>query len=347
MNRESEYQMILRMLEEGKIDAEEAEKLLGALGEPGSGAGVRSEDPVKEASDIDADPGDLSGMIKGVVSSLKGTGLMGAIGPAQTYSREIKGRFDPTAVQERGFIEVKGAAKNGRIEVQGWDSDEYRVVVQAKVRGGERDQAREVAEEYCKVEEGEAALTVEGRENLPTNSSVSLEIFLPEDYVYDIDLVTSNGRLHLVDLCGRKVLGRTSNGRIACDDVRAKNFDLKTSNGRIQVEGAVGDVAAKTTNGAIRIVPREVQAHSRYRARTTNGKIALDYAPGDEVGVSFEARTTNGKIDIPWDDLDLEIDRRRGRRRTHIKGTTAGYEDKDLHLQVELKTTNGAIKFGA
>lgn len=345
MTRESEYEMILRMLQEGTIDAEEAEKLLAALSDRESDSEARlSVD--EETAGVDVESADLSEMIRGVVSSITESGLMGSIGGSQSYERELTGQFDSAAVQESGSVAVKGAAKNGRIEVRGWDSDEYKVIIRAKVRGGDRSRAREVAEEYVEVVQDATRLTVDGRENLPLNSAVSMEIYLPDELVYDLDLLTSNGRIHLADLRGAEVLGRTSNGRIGCENLRARSFDLKTSNGRIEVDGAVGDVEVETTNGSIKIRPREVREDSSYRARTTNGKIVLDYTPGEETGVKFEARTTNGKISIPWDDLDLEIDQRRGRRRTHIKGTTAGYAARDIQLEMDFRTTNGAIKVG-
>ena len=338
MTEVSEHRRVLKMLEEGTITAAEADKLLKALGsEPGlSEAGAPGQ----------TESADLSGLVEGALSSLKSAGLFGW-GSAHSFEREVTGTFSPGAVEDQGWVDLRGAARNGRIEVSGWDSEEYRVVIRTKVRGGDREQAREVAERFCQVEQGDAVLTVDGRgTDMPPNSSVSLDVFLPEKYRYNVDLLTSNGRIEIDHLRCKDLVAASSNGRVACQKIEAEDVELETSNGRIEVGGVSGSVRAHTSNGRIRLAPARVETSSEYDMVTSNGKILLEYDPGREVGVDFEARTSNGKIKVGWDDVQYEIDNVRGKRRTHVKGKTAEFDSKPVKLKVNLKTSNGAISIG-
>ncbi|MFO8061010.1 MAG: DUF4097 family beta strand repeat-containing protein [Bacillota bacterium] len=333
----SEHRRVLKMLEEGTINAEEAEKLLKALG-------TESEHRESEKYS-ETELKDLPGLVEGALSSLKSAGIFNW-GPGYSYERELTGNFSPEAVGERGWVDLKGAARNGRIHVNGWDSDGYRVVIRARVRGGDREQAREVAERFCQVEQEGAALSVDGRRsNMPPNSSVSIEFFLPREYRYDLDLLTSNGRIQIDDVRCENVVAVTSNGRVACQAMEAREVRLETSNGRIEVGGVSGSVRAQTSNGRIRLAPAKVDSDSEYDMVTSNGKILLDYQPTADVGVDFEARTSNGKIKVGWDAVEYEIDDRKSRH-PHVKGRTAGFEQKPVKLQARLKTSNGTISIG-
>ncbi len=338
MAEESERRMILNMLEEGTVTAEEADKLLRAL---------ESKKTVQEprASIGDEVREQLPGILEGALSGLKSTGIFGW-GPSHTYEREITGSFDSACVEEQGWIDLRAAGRNGGISLKGSDSDEYRIVIRAKVRGGDREQARDVAEQFCKVEEEGASLTIDGRTDMPANSSVALECFVPRAHRYNADLVTSNGRVGVEDLKATRIVVSTSNGRAACERVDAEEVDMNTSNGRIQVEEVSGAIKAHTSNGTVRITPANVTTSSQFEAVTSNGKIVFNYEPEEEVGVAFEARTSNGKIKTGWDDLDYEIDNQRGKRRTHVKARTGGFDDKPIQLTVDLKTSNGKIVLG-
>ena len=333
----SEHRRVLKMLEEGKITAVEADKLLKALG---SESETRATGP-----SVQTESADLSGLVEGALSSLKSAGLFGW-GSAHSFERELTGTFSPEAVEAQGGVDLRGAARNGRIPPPPRDSEEYRVVIRTKVRGGDREQAREVAERFCQVEQGDAVLAVDGRATAMPNSSVALDIFLPEKYRYNVDLLTSNGRIEVDHLKCSKVVAETSNGRVACEKIEAEDVELETSNGRIEVGGVSGSVRAHTSNGRIRLAPARVETNSEYDMVTSNGKILLEYDPGREVGMDFEARTSNGKIKVGWDDVEYEIDNVRGKRRTHVKGKTAGFDSKPVKLLVNLKTSNGAISIG-
>lgn len=341
MAAESERRMILNMLEEGTITAEEAEKLLHAL------ESKKTEEP--RASIGDEVREQLPGILEGALSGLKSTGIFGW-SPSHTYEREITGSFDPAAVDDKGWVDFRAAGRNGGISLKGWDSDEYRIVIRAKVRGGDREQARDVAEQFCRVEQEGAALTVDGRtDDMPVNSSVSLECLVPRNHRYAVDLVTSNGRVGVEDLKATQVVVSTSNGRAACERVDAEEVNMKTSNGRVQVEEVSGAVKVHTSNGTVKITPANVTRSSQFEAVTSNGRIVFRYEPEDEVGIAFEARTSNGKINTGWDDVEYETDNReprRGRRKTHVKARTKGFDDKPIQLTVDLKTSNGKIVLG-
>ncbi len=332
MSRNEEQKLILNMLEDGQITAEEAQKLLDALGDepsPSPGPTTAGEE-LKHIPDV----------VKGALQSIKGSGFFG-FGSSVSYEREVTGGFSA----KEGPVDVSMAARNGLIQVSGWDEEGFRLVIKTKVRGGDKEAARDAAENFCRVETGDDRLMVDGRENLPPNTSVSLQCNLPKSLLYELDLHTSNGRVSVDQLNCRGVTAETSNGRVACSDVHSEQpMRLTTSNGRVKAESFTGGVRARTSNGRISLKPSQPEASCDYSAHTSNGSITLSVPEGEGLGISFEARTSNGKVKTAVEELEYEIDDRKNRRRSHVKAHTPGFDNAQVQLTADLKTSNGSIR---
>ena len=335
MGKNEERRLILKMLEEGTISTEEADKLMEALEEEsGPSSGGESGSALQEPQQ------QLPELVKGALKSLKGSGFFG-FGSAVSYEREVTGSFSDDA----GTVDVQLAGRNGRMQLQGWDEDDFLIKIRAKVRGGGKEAARDAAEKFCQLKAEDASLIVDGRTDMPPNTSIALEVYLPENFRYSLDLHTSNGRLSINDLTCTEVEAKTSNGRVACTGVNAEEkMRLVTSNGRVQAKNFSGSIDAQTSNGRIRLEPSLSTTSSDYKARTSNGSIRLALPATEPLSVSFEARTSNGKVKTDLEDLEYEIDDNKGRRRSHVKAKTTGFEQADVQITADLKTSNGSIR---
>ncbi len=388
---EEERMKVLQMLEEGKIDVEEATRLLEAMGE---GAGreqkegkterqareERVERPKEErdrgfdlgsigetagekAGDIGAEIGDKVGsmgdeigekvkedVLESVFSALSGLGLGGS---GFRFEEEITGDF----AAER--IDVFAKTRNGRIIVKGWEEPNWKVVLKKRVRAASKEEAEELAQELGSVEAGEDFLRV-AKGNLSQKHSLRIELFLPSEKNYDLDLNSRNGRTIVEGLDCSEVGVETRNGRIILDGVEAKQMSLASRNGRVVVEGAteilkaetrngrikfygpVRNADAQTSNGRIIFEPQLQEGDNEYRLETKNGRIKLNL-PQEDCGYDVECETRLGKIRVSLPELEVEK-KVKERRRRFYKARTPDHDKLPRRAVVECKTKNGAIK---
>src|SRR5581483_2379582 len=97
------------------------------------------------------------------------------------------------------------------------------------------------------------------------NRGAAVELQVPEGS--SLDLHTTNGKVNAAGLMG-DIVARTSNGAIQTQNSRG-TLDLETSNGSVTVEGGVGKARIKTSNGPIDVASDKALLD----AHTSNGRI--------------------------------------------------------------------------
>jgi len=329
---------VLKMLEEGKIGVDEAERLLKAMGE-GSGTGQRSQG--QSHSGADAVQGfdfssfaeNLSEMISG---GLKGFGIGGN---SYRFEEEFTGEFDT-----EGPVKIYLRSTNGRIAVKGWNQPGYKLVLKKTVRGDNEEEAKAYADELAEVTTGSDSIAVEQRKSGWLSAGVRIEAYVPSSLRYNLDLNTSNGRIGVADLDCDIVRGHTSNGRVVLDNVESPDIQVRTTNGTIVSSGARGNLEAKTTNGSIKVKPAEVSGEINYNLRTSNGSIKVDALTGPEYGYYVDASTSMGKVSLDIGEMVYEKEDRAKVGRSHVIARTADFADKENKINVTMKTSNGSIK---
>ena len=315
---------VLDMLAEGKISADEAERLLKALGRQ------RSDGP------------DMASMVE--------EGLNMVTDVVERLSVDMDDTFEPSSVEfdSRKFtvqaeprIEVNNFS--GRVEITG-GAAEGEVQVDADLLHPDRV-------DYTVRQDGDT-ICVEARPSgrrslfgwLPFNRGAHITISLPRRA--DLEVNNSNGRVSVRNVEGSGSL-RTSNGRIVAEELNGVfnlatsnsriesrhltgRYEITTSNGRITVCGAAGEYKLETSNGQIRF-DGELENGSDNSFTTSNGSITA--ALGADPDVRLSAATSKGSIRClrPLNAVDTQSKRR-------LEGTIG-----DGQTSLRIRTSNGPI----
>ena len=316
---------ILDMLAEGKISADEAERLLAAMNKPSS-----IEEKISHATDF-------------IQEHLKPLEHLEVLIDSDEDARSTEERDDTFTVGDSPKLIVKGF--NGRVEVKAGTVDDT-VSVHARLRNPSRiDYSVSQDGDTIRIEaqrKGRGRVSLFGFLGHRTHAS----IFVTTPRKTDVELSTSNGR---IDLQGTEGIGKlhTSNGRFNIDNfngdldastsnsrIEVKNTEgsgtLNTSNGRISMENTRGNYDAKTSNGSISF-RGQLAAGSHNQLRTSNGSVRVELE--GEPNVSIDARTTNGQIHC-----DLPITTESESERRHLIGKIG-----DGGAELTVQTTNGSV----
>ena len=311
-----ERKEILEMLSEGKITAEEAERLLKAL--PGKRPG-RGRWPGLDW-----------------IASLFGAGA--------EYSEQQDWTLDGAGVSL-----IKAQTDNGSILLRGSDQDQVTVHAWKKVRAPSEAAAEEFAQQVqVHVERNENEIHIyKEHPRPPIGTSVAVRYEISSPRAVDANLRTANGSIKVHEIDGA-VEAVSSNGAIELQG-GAGNVNLRTSNGAVQLQDATGHIHVETsngriaasvgqleegifttTNGSIDVKIRE--GHAPVTAKTTNGTIRLTL-PADFSG-QLDARTSHGRVHS-----ELPVSGVEGARKNRLVGQIG----EGGETTIELRTLNGSI----
>lgn len=363
---QEERMMILKMLEEGKINSDQAQELLAALefsdseghsapyrlstdaGEEEGGRLVDSAEPGSpEEVEEDTAAKSLEKLDQLVPSLLEGLlGGLGMFGSGHKFEEEHEGEFSSEA--ERVQIEMKSV--NGSLEVRGWDRPGYRLTVKTTVRASSREKAKEKADEAVELIQESDRLKAAIRPGV-TGLGVRMELCLPAEHNYLLDLGTSNGRIEVNDLRADDVHAATSNGRVVVTGSRVGSARLTTSNGRIVAMGVSGDLKARTSNGRIEASIQEPDGgEHQVDLKTSNGKIVVGLADSSRHGYRLQASTSSGKIILELPDMEIEEGKAREQSGVSVFQHKMAVRSRDLEQmssvsRIRAATTNGTVRF--
>ncbi len=353
-----ERRMILEMLAEKKITAEEAAELLRALGGTDAGTGDSQRRHAGEATGapLDDEQGDEGATIRFRPRPSSGSGrsiledFLGNLdidwsnlpfafgGEGYRFDEEHKGEFSTT-----GPVKLDLSGRNGRVEIFGWDQPGWRVILRKKIRAQSEERARERAAEIVRFESGPAHLRCEEQPMGWGNSGVSVEVHVPKSLTYEVVAHSSNGRVVVEGLNCLTINGKTANGKVAVRAVTARGVDLSTANGGITFEGSADRVECDTSNGTITCCPQP-KADMGCRLHTSNGSIRVRTPEGPGTGYRIDAHTSHGVIDVSLHGFEIQEQEKQFGRRT-LRGQSAGYDAQPVKVSISARTTNGSIRF--
>ncbi len=322
---QEERRMVLEMLQQGKITAEQAAELLRAL--EGS-ASRQSEAEVSETRQT----------LKTVIQGLDLSGLFSSlVGSGHRFEEVREGELEPVD----GVVQVRVRTRNGTVRMSGWDEPGYRAVLKKSVRAPSREEAEDRAAGMVKLETAPGELTVETEEDWP-GGGVSVYLYLPRSLQYRVDARTANGSVQLADLRCQQVNVHTANGKVALEMCEGNSAELHTSNGSIRVESAFASVLARTSNGSIRVevVPSE---EGHYDLTTSNGSIKVHAQQHPDLAYEVDAETTMGKVSVDLPDMVATV-RERTWGRSSYRGKSRQYETASRKVTIKARTTNGSIR---
>jgi len=320
MNKERAQ--ILRMLDEGKITAEEANQLLLAFKKAGAS---RAEEWKSQERWSFFD----------WIASLFGAG--------DSFSEELDWTLDGAEVSS-----ISARTDNGSISLGGSDREQVTVRARKKVRAPTEAAAKEFARQvqiHVERNGNEVHIYKEHpRPPLGTSVCVSYEISSPRDV--DADLCTSNGAIRIHEVDG-EIEAVTSNGAIELQG-GAGTVNLRTSNGGIQLQDAKGHVHADTSSGKIEASVGQLEEGV---FSTSNGSITVGVRDGN---APLTAKTSNGSIHVALPaNFSGQLDARttNGRVRSELpvsmaegtKNRLVGQIGEGGETAVKLRTLNGSI----
>jgi hypothetical protein len=359
---QEERKMILEMLSEKKITAEEAAELLRALGpavappapqapasppfQPTGAAGVSGPaGPAAPAGPVTGDTADHSrSILEDFLSKIDidWSSLPFAFGgEPYRFEEQHEGEF----ADGDGAIELDLLARNGRVEVFGWDNPGWQAVVRKKVRASSEQRAREQAADVSTFTSDPKRLFFEEKPSTSLgwgNHGVSIELHVPRDRTYNVNARSSNGRVVVEGLRCLQFLAKTSNGKVVARAVEGKDLEAATANGSILFEGAGARIECRTANGSVTFCPHGGQ-DTMANLHTANGSIRVKIAPDPDAGYFIEARTGFGGLEVDLPDFEVkEREKQFGRR--YLVGKTTGFDGKSRKVEVHARTTNGSVR---
>ena len=354
---------ILKMLSEGKINAEEAEMLLRALSEPsdaGEQPDTEDEKPkegkelLQEVTEIFQEVGreiegevskavesvqwsDVGKIVNEVVDQVKSSvsdvidSVSDTIDVADEddEKRKVKEQLDWT-FDGAGVAKIDAQTVNGSISLEGSDRAQVTVRAWKEVRGkgSVAEEFSQEVEVYAEQVGGELRIHNE-HPKPPKGVSVVVRYEIETPRTVDVNLRTVNDKIQISGIDGA--------------------IDATTVNGSIKLEGETGPIHAHTTNGEIKtevgllindakfstinrsITVKVHEGVAPVTATTTNGTIDLTL-PADFAG-HLDAKTSNGRV---HSDFPIPVVGK-------IKNRLEGKIGEGGEALVKLRSLNGGI----
>ncbi|MDI9441949.1 MAG: DUF4097 family beta strand repeat-containing protein [Bacillota bacterium] len=372
---QQEQRLILKMLEEGKINAEEAEALLNALGEAEPKEEEAQEEPwarlekmgeefaakVEAATERFAKSLEhkTEGLSEKLVKLPKILTRIPFVGFEQAHEF-TQVRRGPVTAEEGEVIPIALSNFNGPICVEGWSEDGWQLIVVQRIRGRDRETLRD---HLYKAEWADGEARDSFRLSIPDQLDrfVSLHLMVPRHRKYEVTTVSVNGSLRLENLKGTTVELRTTNGSVSTCSVRSERVDGRISNGSCKMDGVEADVIrfrigngsyrvqgsarevdCVATNGSIDLRADQIPQTSNYTLQTVNGSITVKLPDQENVGTSVQLSTSVGRIHTSLGALENTTDERAGGGAS-FSGQTVGFAEKPVRLALSATTTSGSI----
>ncbi len=219
--------------------------------------------------------------------------------------------FSKYSVVEKSFeaaavegMDLSIEAVNGPIQVK--RHFENKIVIKSKIRS-----PQENVDGILRFEDRSGSVTLSI--NKTGNLSVSHEVYIPDVRLGNVRFVTTNGRIYAEDTASKTITIVTKNGHIELMGLNAELISASTRNGKIQVGYVMGDRIEINTNNSL-IDIRHIKA-GKISAVTTNGRINVENVQnfGNNDVIDMILKTTNGNIKVNMNDMEDRAYRVRAR----------------------------------
>ncbi|HBK85264.1 MAG TPA: hypothetical protein DDZ53_04445 [Firmicutes bacterium] len=364
-----EQMLILRMVEEGKITADQATILLEALRpssanvdsmgntitHPASGNVIPEEErKVRQAMREEASQAREAARearvqakrIRGegrrhnsgntIMASLRALGI--PLGGSHEYSftRVLSGEFSAV----KPHLRVQNT--NGRIEVGLSDDEHWQLRLLTRIRADNEANAAALAEKLVNVESDSQRLNVEAQRMFGQNASVTIELRLPARLFAEIDVVTTNGSIQLAQLAAEKAAIKTVNGKVIGEKLEVNDLQASSVNGSVSIDGAITHLQGRATNGRVSVKILQ-KMNSELDLKTVNGSINVLLPEDTAIGYYLDVATTAGSIKHGLSSLLVTEEHRKPGRRTLV-AASKDLEAKELRQAITARSVSGTVR---
>ncbi|TLS38523.1 DUF4097 family beta strand repeat-containing protein [Pseudalkalibacillus caeni] len=292
-----ERKMILKMIEDGKITADEGAKLLEALG---TKEDVKSEQKSHaesfEQETKTADWSDqwskaakssttrVSNFVESLIQKIKDLDLDFNFGSYEV----VHHTFHQSDVSLK---KLDISLRNGEIVLKPWDQNEVKVECEANVyRVSSEEEAKEkfLNEASFRVYDDRFSFKIDRADIKATTT-----VYLPESDYDDVRLKTFNGDITGETIQANLFKTKAANGRITFKKLEARDIEIEAANGAILIEDGEGEICElETGNGAITIKGK----FNEIDAQSLNGAIRATVT--EPLSGKGEFKTLNGSINV-------------------------------------------------
>jgi DUF4097 and DUF4098 domain-containing protein YvlB len=183
---------------------------------------------------------------------------------------------------------------NGSVKIVPWSERDVRVECQAKVYQVEsHDEARRVflQDVLFSIEGGKLKYSVQKKK-----LKVDATIYVPEAAYEAISIRLFNGRIDGEKLQVQKFKAKTANGRITVNHFQTDSFEVETANGHITAKNLVSKkVEAETINGTIQVSG----LYSKADIQSFNGNVICTVTSRECETVFIKSTTGNVDLYVP------------------------------------------------
>ncbi|PMC33988.1 DUF4097 domain-containing protein [Bacillus sp. UMB0899] len=321
---------ILRLVEEGKLSAEEALSLIEALEKEET---LKEEKMTalstevlgnKQSTNNDHESADhkqsignkLMDWVDSAVKKVKDMDL------DLNFGKSI-GLQHIFQFQGESFQDIDIQLSNGSVTFEPWSEKDTRVECDIKVyRVENTEQAREtfLAGVDCQIEGNRFIFFTEKK-----TMKINLMIKLPEQAyeqvkvklfngpirgedlkVEEIKAKTANGVVSFSSLHGAKGEFETANGQIKLSDVQFDSLEMETISGHVQFNGSTGKLDAQSFNGNVQLKLSDDRCETLY-AKTATGNI--DITVPEESTIVGELKSNLGSLSAQLKDVEVSYEK--------------------------------------
>ncbi|OUM94421.1 MAG: hypothetical protein BAA04_00040 [Firmicutes bacterium ZCTH02-B6] len=240
-------------------------------------------------------------------------------------------------------VDISVATRDGFIRIEGGDGPGYRVEVINHVRVDDADLAAKLAAEATRWEVTERGFRLVAADRRDVEASV--KVVLPKGLSYRLECQTADGSVRCRSVQLTKARLTTADGSIRLNGVEVEELEATTADGSIRVSGAVARARCSTADGSIeaRYVPARPDAAGtvQWDLRTSDGRIRVSLPSGDDVGYQLDLETADGRVRA----MIPGVEQRVAGRHT-LRAETPGFDEKRLRFTVRARTADGSILVG-
>ncbi len=359
-----ERKRILKLVEEGKLTADDALSLLNELEKSQQSMEKKQEQMVNELATVvqfdETKKEDEPDQFK--FYSLKGK-IIDFVDSTFKKIRDFDLDFNFGQSVEISHVLQHGAiafnsididVANGSVTLIPWDQEDIRIECKAKIyRANTIDEARAsfLKDTLFKVELGTLRFAAQ-----PKWMKVDANVYIPKhDYdnvnirmfngpiqcenirVKSLKTKTANGKIAAFGLSGFKMEAETANGKIQLQNSSFKELEVETLNGAIVVDGDFNRAELQSFNGNINCNLAGIQGE-KLEVKTVTGSIDI-YLP-DGLGVNGDLKSNLGNFKVELDGIQvIEEKNEMVQKSLHFKPTATEFPP----LKVEAETITGSI----
>ena len=239
--------------------------------------------------------------------------------------------------------EISVVTRDGVIRVEAGDGPGYRVEITNHVRVDDAELAAKLAAEATRWEVTERGFRLVAADRRDVEASV--KVVLPKGLSYRLECQTADGSVRCRNLHLTKARLTTADGSIRLHGVQVDELEATTADGSIRFSGAVERARCSTAEGSIdaRYVPADAGAGAsvQWDLRTSDGRVRVSLPSGDDVGYRLDLETADGRVRA----MIPGVEQRVAGRHT-LRAETPGFAEKRLRFTVRARTADGSIVVG-